>query len=80
MTETATPGRTIQQRLDEIQKNYEASKGISFEDLKWLLFKMEQAGELAEAGQRLALSSKIMIDLQKVRISELEAELAARDS
>lgn len=80
MTETAAPERTINQRLAEIQKNYEASKGISFEDLKWLLFKMEQAGELAEAGQRLAAAARLMVDLQKARISELEAQVAARDN
>lgn len=80
MTETAAPERTIQQRLVEIQKNYEASKGISYEDLRWLLFKMDQAGELAEAGQRLAEAAKNIVHLQKIRISELEAELATHDN
>lgn len=80
MTETASPQRTIDQRLAEIQKNYEASKGISQDNLSWLLHKMEQAQELAEAGQRLAEAAKTMVSLQKARISVLEMELAARDS
>ena len=80
MTETAAPERTLDQRLAEIQQKYEASKGISLEDLQWLLHKMEQAGDLAEAGQRLAEAARNIVTLQKARILELEAQVAAHDS
>lgn len=80
MTATTVATHSIEDRLAVIQKNYEQAKGISQEDLAWLLRKVEQGIVLAKAGQNLALAAKTLTELQKVRIKTLEAELAERDS
>lgn len=74
----------IRADLEEIRKKYEASRGISYEDLAWLLDKLNTAIALAEASQRLAKTSRALsdaslelIDSQQAEIERLNEELSA---
>jgi len=76
MTENSTKTRTVREHLVDIQHSYEQSKGISGEDLNWLLVKVEQALEMGESAKNLASVARILVDTQDAEIARLTKELA----
>lgn len=66
----------IRADLEEIRKKYEASRGISYEDLSWLLNKMHTALTLADAARTLSKASQTLVAAQQAEITRLTQELA----